>query len=91
MSANSYSVPKAAAEILQTGILQNPLLAANIPANAAQFAQHIEFTGTSKPSLPINWRFAESISALKGLEAIWLNALLETKYKQGPVKAVINT
>lgn len=91
MSLNSYSIQKEATEILQTGILQNPLLAGNIPPNGAQLAQHVKFSGSAKPSLPINWRFAESISALKGLEAIWLNALLETKYKQSPVKAVIDT
>lgn len=81
MSPDTYSVPKEAAEVLHAGILQNPLLSGNIPVNAAQLAQHVQFSGNAKPGIPVNWRFAESISALKGLEAIWLNALLEAKYK----------
>ncbi|KAL4747564.1 hypothetical protein BDW72DRAFT_196639 [Aspergillus terricola var. indicus] len=41
--------------------------------------------------IPINWRFAESISALKGLEALWLNALIKAKYGHAPVEVDINT
>jgi hypothetical protein len=41
--------------------------------------------------MPINWRFAESISALKGLEATILNVLLARKYGIEPQEVVINT
>ncbi|KAL4861472.1 hypothetical protein BDV12DRAFT_66731 [Aspergillus spectabilis] len=91
MSLEEYSVPKEAAELLRKGILQNPLLASNIPENGSDLAASVEFFGNAKPSVPVNWRFAESISALKGLEALWLNALLKSRYGHEPVKIQINT
>ena len=90
-SVENYSVPEEAANVLNSGIIHNPLLVGNVPTNAAALAQNIKFSGSSKPSIPVNWRFAESISALKGLEAIWLNALLESRYKASPVEIEINT
>ncbi|CAN9373089.1 unnamed protein product [Alternaria alternata] len=51
----------------------------------------VQFKGTSKPSIPINWRFAESISALKGLEAAMINVLLKRKYGLEPQEAIIDT
>jgi hypothetical protein len=42
-------------------------------------------------SIPINWRLAESISALKGLEAAMINVLLKRKYGLPPQEAVIDT
>ncbi|BCS23627.1 uncharacterized protein APUU_40071S [Aspergillus puulaauensis] len=79
MAIGSYSVPKAAESLLLEGILQNPVLRHNIPTDASAFAEYTKFSGSDKPSVPINWRFAESISALKGLESLWLNALLKAK------------
>ena len=90
-TTEAYSVPEEAANVLNAGIIHNPLLVGNIPANAAALAQNIKFSGSSKPNIPVNWRFAESISALKGLEALWLNALLELRYKASPVEIEINT
>lgn len=91
MTVESYSVPKAAESLLREGILQNPWLRHNIPTDAATLAQHTKFSGYDKPSVPINWRFAESISALKGLESLWLNALLKAKYGHDPVQVDIDT
>lgn len=90
-SVESYSVPEEAASVLDAGIIHNPLLVGNVPENAASLAQNIKFSGSRKPNIPVNWRFAESISALKGLEAIWLNALLELRYNALPVDIEINT
>jgi hypothetical protein len=42
-------------------------------------------------SIPINWRLAEYISALKGLEAAMINVLLKRKYGLPPQEAVIDT
>ena len=42
-------------------------------------------------SIPINWRFAESVGSLKGLEAILVNALLGRKYGLSPTAVKINT
>ncbi|XPS72553.1 hypothetical protein M3J09_004716 [Ascochyta lentis] len=62
-----------------------------LPAGIAEAAGKVRFEGTSKPSIPINWRFAESMSALKGLEAAMVNVLLQRKYGLEPQEAVINT
>lgn len=91
-TAEDYSVPSEAARILKQGILENPTLRSNVPRDAGEFAKCVHFEGNSSPSIPVNWRFAESISSLKGLEAIWLNALLRQKYSQKePVHVNINT
>lgn len=91
MTIGSYSVPKAAESLLLEGILQNPVLRHNIPTDASALAEYTKLSGSDKPSVPINWRFAESISALKGLESLWLNALLKAKYGHEPVQVSINT
>ncbi|GKZ95777.1 hypothetical protein CBS63078_7420 [Aspergillus niger] len=91
MSLEEYSIPSEAAELLRKGILENPLLASNIPSNGRALAAFVKYVGGEKPSLPVNWRFAESISALKGLEALWLNAMLKSKYDHEPVNIEINT
>ncbi|KAE8395948.1 CoA-transferase family III domain-containing protein [Aspergillus alliaceus] len=87
----AYSVPTEAAQLLRKGIVENPLLASNIPKQARSLADYVTYTGNAKPKIPINWRFAESISALKGLEALWINALLKAKYNQEPVEVRIDT
>jgi hypothetical protein len=87
----SYSIPKETQNIFQNGILSNPLIASTLPKEIEECARAVRFEGTDKPSLPINWRFAESISALKGLEAAMVNVLLKKKYGMEPQQAVINT
>ncbi|KAJ6030557.1 uncharacterized protein N7446_000378 [Penicillium canescens] len=91
MTIRAYSVPSESEILLRKGILENSVLSSNLPANADLLASFVKFSGNAKPNLPINWRFAESISCLKGLEAIWLNALLGAKYKQSPVNIEIDT
>ncbi|KAJ5116965.1 hypothetical protein N7456_001313 [Penicillium angulare] len=91
MSPEAYSVPSQSAELLHKGVLENPNLSSNIPPNAHHLVNFVKFRGNAKPSLPINWRFAESISSLKGLEALWVNALLGAKHQQGPVNIEIDT
>ncbi len=86
-----YSIPSEAAKLLQEGILANPLIQKNLPAGAAEAASKVTFVGSDSPSLPVNWRFAESISALKGYEAIVLGVLLKKKYGVEPVPVTIDT
>jgi hypothetical protein len=86
-----YSIPEQTQKLFQEGILQNPLIASTLPKEIQEAARMVHFEGTSKPSIPINWRFAESISALKGFEAATLNVLLKRKYGLQPQEAVINT
>lgn len=90
MGSINYSVPREAEALLQEGILNNPLLS-NLPAGLKEISQKVHFEGNERPSIPINWRFAESISSLKGLEAIFINLLLAKKYKVDPVDVIINT
>ena len=90
-SVAAYSVPEETKKLFYEGILNNPLIKPTLPKEIEECAKKINFVGTDKPSLPINWRFAESISALKGLEAAMVNVLLERKYGVKPEKIVINT
>ncbi|KAL4861618.1 hypothetical protein BDV12DRAFT_207856 [Aspergillus spectabilis] len=87
----SYSVPDEAAKLLREGILQNTLLRHNLPPDAALLADHVHYDGNALPSIPVNWRFAEGIAALKGLEATWMNALLQKRYGLDPAEIHINT
>lgn len=88
---DSYSIPQETQKVFDQGILNNPLIASTLPKGIAEAAAKVRFEGTDKPSIPINWRFAESISALKGLEAAMTNVLLQRKYGLEPQDAVINT
>jgi hypothetical protein len=87
----NYSIPIETRKIFQDGILYNQLIASTLPEEIEECSKMIRFEGTEKPSIPINWRFAESISALKGLEAAIVNVLLKKKYGVEPQEAVINT
>ncbi|KAI4591746.1 hypothetical protein KJ359_012611 [Pestalotiopsis sp. 9143b] len=91
MAAEYYSIPNQTDLLFRKGILANPLLEKNLPAEAQEAASTITFEGSDAPSLPINWRFAESISALKAYEATILNVILKKKYGAGPVQIKINT
>lgn len=86
-----YSVPEQTKQLFNKGILENPLIASDLPTGAAAAASRISFTGSDLPSIPINWRFAESISALKALEATLVNVLLKRKYGLEPVSITIDT
>jgi|SRR5690242_6318431 len=90
-SLESYSIPEETQKLFEEGILNNALITHTLPKGIAEAASKVRFEGTAKPSVPINWRFAESISALKGLEASMINVLLSRKYGLEPQEAVINT
>ncbi|GKT71315.1 alpha methylacyl-CoA racemase [Colletotrichum tofieldiae] len=89
-SHGEYSVPQEAEAVFQHGILSNPLLR-DLPSDLKSLSQHVKFEGSPKPSVPINWKFAESISALKALEATMVIRLLKKKYNAKPVDVTINT
>lgn len=86
-----YSVPEQTKQLLNKGILENPVIASDLPTGAAEAASKISFTGSDLPSISINWRFAESISALNALEATLVNVLLKRKYGLKPVPITIDT
>lgn len=89
-SPSAYSVPQEAEAVFQQGILENPLMQ-YLPASLKELSRLVRFEGNALPSIPVNWRWAESISALKALEATMLNYLLTHKYKISPVEVTINT
>ena len=91
MTSEIYSVPSQADLVFKQGILANPLVRKNLPEEADAAASKISFEGSDSPSLPINWRFAESIAALKACEATVLNVLLHKKYGIEPAQVKINT
>ncbi|KAL1620549.1 hypothetical protein SLS56_009575 [Neofusicoccum ribis] len=87
----SYSIPQEAQKIFLEGVINNALVSKNLPPEAAELARNVKFEGSALPSVPINWRFAESISSLKALEATMVNVLLKRKYNVQPQKVTIDT
>ncbi|KAJ5927851.1 hypothetical protein N7466_006807 [Penicillium verhagenii] len=85
-----YSVQEESLKLLENGILKNPLIK-GLPAEIHSFKDLVSFEGKQTPSIPVVWRFAESISSLKAFEALMLNVLLVRKYKIPPPQIKINT
>jgi crotonobetainyl-CoA:carnitine CoA-transferase CaiB-like acyl-CoA transferase len=75
-----YSVPQEAQKIFKNEILNNPLIPA-LPTEIRNAGELVSFTGAANPSIPINWRFAESAAALTAFQASMLNVLRIRKYK----------
>ncbi|KIX08076.1 uncharacterized protein Z518_02731 [Rhinocladiella mackenziei CBS 650.93] len=88
---SSYSIPSESKRLLTEALLNNPQIAKDVPKEAADFASRIIFKGTDLPSIPINWRFAESAACLKAFEACIISALLKRKYSVDLTGAEINT
>ncbi|KAJ5634544.1 hypothetical protein N7528_002386 [Penicillium herquei] len=78
-SSSYYSVPCSAQRVFQQGILENANINKYLPPDVSEFASQITFSGDSEPSIPVNWRFAESAAALKALEATLIAALMKRK------------
>ncbi|KAF4870967.1 Succinyl-CoA--L-malate CoA-transferase beta subunit [Colletotrichum siamense] len=89
-SLADYSVPQEAKAAFISGILENPLMK-DIPSDLKSLGHHVKFEGTSRPSIPVNWKFAESIAALKAYEATLVNRLIMKKYNAQPAEVTINT
>lgn len=87
----TYSVPSEANRVLHDGILKNPLIQPYLPKGWDQYANKVVFEGSDAPSIPINWRFAESVASLKGYEAVIVNAILAERYGHAPVDIHIDT
>lgn len=85
-----YSIPREAGDVFHRGILENPLLP-DLPSGLKDMSKLVRFEGSALPSIPINWRLAESISALKAFEATMVNCILQHKYGVEPVEVTINT
>lgn len=85
----SYSVPEETKKVLLNGIINNPHQL--LPVGCEELVDKIKFEGRSEPTMAINWRFAESVASLKGLEGILMNLLLVKKYGIAPQEITINT
>lgn len=90
-SSQYYSVPSNSRRVFEDGILNNPLIRKYLPSEALAFSSKITFSGDNEPSIPVNWRFAESASALKALEACLVAALMKKKSGVDIGGATINT
>jgi len=86
----SYSVPSEAKRLLKEAMLDLPSHK-DLPGDCHEIYNLIKFEGDRQPKMPINWRLAESVAVLKGLEAILINILLSRKYGLDPQEVVINT
>lgn len=91
ISDKPYSVVRESADVLKHGILNHPITVPHLISGLDKYADSVSFEGSDNPSLPVNWRFAESIAALKGLESIYVNAILDKVYGIAPQKVLINT
>lgn len=85
-----YSIPEETHRLLRNGILLNSSQR-DLPSELGEAAKQVTFTGSSRPSIPINWRFAESIAALKGFEAAMINVLLKKRFSSDYLPVTINT
>ena len=90
MALENYSVPAEAMSVFQQGIVNNPLLR-NLHKELNSVSHLVKYRGNDFPIVPINWRFSESISALKGLEASMINILNKKKYNTQPQAVLIDT
>ncbi|OCT52283.1 putative alpha methylacyl-CoA racemase [Cladophialophora carrionii] len=88
---STYSIPAESEKLLSKALLENPKIAKDIPPEAKDFAPRIRFKGSNLPSIPINWRFAESAASLKAFEACIVAALVKRKYNVELTGAEINT
>ncbi|KAK1222563.1 hypothetical protein PQX77_014577 [Marasmius sp. AFHP31] len=86
----TYSVPKEASQLLKDGLVFNELHR-SCPPEVQDVYRLVEYRGGDLPSIPINWRFAESIAAIKGFQACMLNVLLVKRFAIEPQKVVIDT
>ena len=64
----NYSVPREATKIFEQEILNYPLVP-SLPPEVKEAGKLVQFTGNEWPCIPMNWRFAKSVAALKGFEA----------------------
>jgi hypothetical protein len=90
-AVDAYSIVDETAKVFRESILENPLVKQHLVEGLEKYAAFISFAGSPKPVLPVNWRFAESVSSLKALEGTYVNAILDKVYGVSPQKAVINT
>ena len=87
----AYSVPDETSKVFQRCILEDGRTAKDLPEGITEAAAKIHFTGSPDPSIPVNWRFAEAVASLKGLEASLVNLLLKRKYGAELQEVSINT
>jgi crotonobetainyl-CoA:carnitine CoA-transferase CaiB-like acyl-CoA transferase len=88
---SSYSVPEEAYKVFHDNILSDDRIRKDLPNDIEKATDKVHFVGSSSPSLPVNWRFAEAVSSLKGLESSLINILADRKYSTGLHDVTIDT
>lgn len=88
---SSYSVPAETSKVFKNHVLSDSRIAKDLPEEAKDAASRVRFVGSHEPSLPIQWRFAEAVASLKGLEATLVSALIKRKYNAELHDVTINT
>ena len=87
---DDYSIPEESRQCLLTGIL-NHVGHKQLPHECIEYANLDRYVGDNAPKMPINWRLAESVAALKGFEAVMVGLLLNKKYGLPPQEVTVNT
>lgn len=72
-------------------MLANPSITKVLVQDAGTFTTPTEFVGPDEPSVLVNSRFAESVAALKALEAIYIDTLLHGKSEPPSARSIIDT
>lgn len=86
-----YAVSSNARQVFEQGILENEQIKRYLPPDSWELSRRITFNGDTEPSIPINWRFAESAAALTALEATLIASLMKRKCNIHFKGATINT
>lgn len=87
----TYSIPEQTSKLFRDEILNNHKIAKDLPPTIDEAASKVAFTGSTDPSIPVNWRLTEAVASLKGLEAALINVLVNSKYNVPLQNVAINT
>ncbi|KAI9307182.1 putative L-carnitine dehydratase [Cunninghamella echinulata] len=87
---NNFNLQEECTKLFHSSIINNDKV--KYTSDLKQLAStKLRFEGTQKPGIPINWRYAESISVLKAFEGLSLLDLVEKKYNTTIDHITINT
>ncbi|KAI9307505.1 putative L-carnitine dehydratase [Cunninghamella echinulata] len=87
---NKYNLQEECMNLFHSSIINNDKV--TYSSDLKQLAStKLRFEGSQQPGIPINWRFAESISVLKAFEGLSILDLVQKKYNTTIDNITINT
>ncbi|KAI9306524.1 putative L-carnitine dehydratase [Cunninghamella echinulata] len=87
---NKYNLQEECMNLFHSSIIDNDKV--TYSSDLKQLAStKLRFEGSQQPGIPINWRFAESISVLKAFEGLSILDLVQKKYNTTIDNITINT